>query len=185
MPDEKPQAVTLEGPVEIRITNELLPFLQTLMDPQGNPVVGAAAGSGSALSDIEVKGQTPAGVKRIVRLDEQYLMRNRPYEPYRSVVALTLTGVMQTLYTCPANSIAKVEIYFGVTAGVGGSISLRVKGRVMYESVAMREGGVGPRTRTILAAGEMAEAYRPAGVGGLTAYADVELYSTGDVNTGV
>jgi len=134
--------------------------------------------------DIQV-GQDPNGRERPALTDEQRLMRVRPYEPYRSVVALQLTGVFQTLYTCPADSIAKVEVWFGVTAGVGGSIALRVKGRIMYEGVAMRAGGVGPRTRVTLAAAEIIEAYRPTGTTNLTAIASVELYSTGDENTGV
>jgi len=111
MADEKPQAVTLEGPVEVRITNELLPFLQTLMDPQGNPVVAAGGGGGSTLSDIEVKGQTPSGDKHIVRLDEQYLLRTRPFEPYQEIV-VTDIGVAWTVVAenAVANSINRVWV---------------------------------------------------------------------------
>ena len=52
--DERPQSVTLEGPVEIRITNELLPFLQTLMGPDGLPTPAAGSGGGTLLTEEQV-----------------------------------------------------------------------------------------------------------------------------------
>jgi hypothetical protein len=53
MADERPQTVTLQSPVEVRITNEELPLRQLLTDPQGNPVGAAASGAGVSSVNAE------------------------------------------------------------------------------------------------------------------------------------
>lgn len=52
--DERPQTVTIQSPVEVRITNEMLPFLQSLVDPQNNPVAAAGSSGGSVLAEGRV-----------------------------------------------------------------------------------------------------------------------------------
>lgn len=134
-------------------------------------------------------GKDDSDTLAALRTDAQKLLRSRPYEPYRTQAVADLTGAWATVYTCPADSIARVVITFGQTS-VGDTTyeaALRVKGCALisglgcYVSHDAPPPMLGPFT---LAAGDLIEAYRVAGADGAV-LVDIELFSTGDVNTGV
>jgi hypothetical protein len=132
-----------------------------------------------------MQGRDPSGDPVDLRTDEQRLLRNRPYEPYRRVASAGLTGAWATYYTCPANSIAKAEVILGQElAATDVAISLRVQGQGQNIAVPVYSDAPGPAWNFTLEGGDLIEAVRVAGGGG-SIYINIELYSTGDVNTGV
>ena len=185
--EDKPTTVILKGPIGIRIENEMLTFLQTLIGPQGNPVGAAASGGGVPSSNMNLHAKDPSGDLVIVRSDEQRLLRNRPYEPYRTSAVVDLTGAWATAYTCPANTIDVVTVRFGQTAvgTVNYAVSLRVNGLTVVIGVPVYMDAPPPEFGPYyMAAAEIIEVQRTGGGNGAVSF-NIERYSTGDVNTGV
>jgi hypothetical protein len=141
MADERPQAVTLQGPVEIRIINEELPLRQLLTDPQGNPVGAAATGAGAtsvsskfvvdaagvdrtALAEADAtlrvagKLEDPTGALVGPLSDAQQLLRQRGFEPWRwsAPTALAPGGGYSTIVTAPASTHVVIEYTLVATA---------------------------------------------------------------------
>lgn len=130
-------------------------------------------------------GEDPSGDIVGLRTDEQRLLRNRPYEPYRTGAAAALTAAWTDYYTCPANSIAKAYVRIGYNPGTWAGmqyVSLRARG-VPIGQFPIYQYSIGPACWFVLAATETISA-RTDGTGA-TIHVAVELYSTGDMNTGV
>lgn len=134
---------------------------------------------------MSMHGEDPTNDIVGLMTDEQRLLRNRPYEPWRRVAFANLGAGWVTYYTVPANSIAKVRVTFGQnTLNADSTVSLRVQGIGIMIEGPMYAGAPGPSFEFTLQAAEIVEASRPNGLGA-TIYIAAELYSTGDVNTGV
>lgn len=158
-----------------------------LWDYTGAQQIRAAGEPTTGEARISLYSTDPSGDIVGVRSDEQRLLRNRPYEPYRTLAPVNLGAAWATVYTCPANTIDRVCVRFGqTTAGTAGfTVALRVNGIVMGIGIPVYIDApppvFGPFT---MGAAEIIEAYRVGGANGAVSF-DIERYSTGDVNTGV
>lgn len=134
---------------------------------------------------VSLHGEDPSGDIVGLRSDEQRILRNRPYEPFRTVAASTVAGAWTDYYTCPANSIALAKVRIGYNpATFAGTeyVSLRAKG-IPIGQFPIYEYSIGPGCTFLLAAAETVAA-RTTG-GSATIHIEASLYSTGDLNTGV
>lgn len=157
--------------------------LQVVLDPDGNERVAAGESDGTLRTSMVL--EDPSGDLITARSDEQRLLRNRPYEPYRAVTASVLTGVWATYYTCPANSIAKCSITWGLNPGTGRTtVNLRVNSVYEFGRFDVCDEWPAPRFHVTLGAAGIIESLSPV-AGNANIFIDVELYSTGDTNTGV
>jgi hypothetical protein len=186
MAEEQPD----EGRRSNFIENESFDVAIGVRDHNGKFIPLSIGPNSSTISLAAVlKLLDPSGDEVQARSDEQRILRNRPYEPFRTQAVVALGGAWATVFTCPANSIAKCTVSFGQTAA--GTTDFEVALRVKACTVSVGLGFdifidapspiLGPYT---LAAGDIIEAYRAGGANGAVLI-DYELWSVGDTNTGV
>jgi hypothetical protein len=137
---------------------------------------------------LEIAGQDSSNVPKILRSDDQRIFRVRLYESKRVVagnpfVVNNGSGIV-TIYTCPANTIAEVGIWFGSEGISSGKIDLVVGGRKLMDDVLVPN-NVPPlhlqgirltAAQTVTAASSQST---------VNVWIDVDEFSTGDTTTGV
>jgi hypothetical protein len=167
----------------------MLPFMQTLMGPGNTPVPGAGSGGGSIIMQSKLRGIGADNTERTLRTDNYGIIRNRPYEPYATEAADTVTNGYNTIYTVPAGVIARVKFRISnitanevlVSVNIGGAEWLPGGATPAFPLQPAAPGYTSPWIQ--MAAAEVVQ-HRCGTVNGAQMWVRIEEFDTGDEPTG-